>query len=154
TGYVYNVQGNVIYWQAFITRTFDIAFMPGGTDYLMGKSSSGGSSGGGGLASGGTSPGGAGGGQVSNYVSSDYSDSEYSNLKGTLSIWKDLDATLKQLISSEGKVMVSESTTTVTVRDRPTNVELVGRYIMNLNKSLSKQVLVKVQVLEVTLEND
>lgn len=37
TGYVYSIHGNSIYWQAFITKTFDIAFMPGGTDYLMEK---------------------------------------------------------------------------------------------------------------------
>ena len=29
TGYVYSIQGNSIYWQAFITKTFDVAFMPG-----------------------------------------------------------------------------------------------------------------------------
>lgn len=147
TGYVYSVRGNTIYWQAFITRTYDIAFMPGGTDYLMGKSSSGGST-----ANTGTNASPA-GGTVANYVSSDSSDSEYSNLKGTLSIWKDLDSTIKQLLSVDGKVMVSESTTSVTVRDRPTNVELVGQYVTNLNRNLSKQVLVKVQVLDISLQN-
>lgn len=49
---------------------------------------------------------------------------------------------------------VSQATTSVTVRDRPTNVNLVGQYVRNLNKNLSKQVLVKVQILEVDLEND
>ena len=89
-----------------------------------------------------------------NYTTSDDSDSEFSNLKATLSIWKDLDTTVREMLSPEGKVMVSESTTSVTVRDRPTNISLVGQYIANLNSNLSKQVLVKVQVLEVTLEND
>lgn len=148
TGYVYSVRKNTIYWQAFITRTYDIAFMPGASDYLMGKASGGGGS------SASTSGGGGGAnGQVSNFVSSDDSDSEYSNLKGTLSIWKDLDATIKQLLSPDGKVMVSESTTSVTVRDRPTNVDLVSQYIHNLNTNLSKQVLVRIQILEVNLEN-
>lgn len=147
TGYVYTVHGTSVYWQAFITRTFDIAFMPGGTDYLMGKSSGGG---GGGSSVG---SGGSAGGVVSNYVSSDSSDSEYSNLKGTLSIWTDLDNSIKQMLSPDGKVMVSESTTSVTVRDRPGNVQLVEQFIVNINKNLSKQVLVKVQVLEVNLEN-
>lgn len=145
TGYVYSIKENTVYWQAFLTRTFDIAFMPGGTDYLMGKPASGGA--------GGAQPT-AGLGTVTNYTTSDDSDAEYSNLKATLSIWKDLDATIKQLLSPEGKVMVSESTTSVTVRDRPSNVSLVGQYVKNLNMTLSKQVLVKVQVLEVNLEND
>ncbi len=148
TGYVYSIRGNSIYWMAFVTRTFDIAFMPGGTDYLMGKPS-------GSSAAQTSAPGGTGSGNsVSNYVSSDSSDSEYSSLKGSLSIWRDLDTTIKQLMSKDGHVMVSESTTSVTVRDRPTNVELISQYIANLNKTLSKQVLVKVQVLEIQLEND
>lgn len=146
SGYVYAIHGKTIYWQSLITRTYDIAFMPGATDYLMGKTSSSSSA---------TSGGGGGGNTtIANYTTADPSDDEYSNLKGTLSIWKDLDNTLKQLLSPDGKVIVSESTTTVTVRDRPTNVELIGRYIENLNRSLSKQVLIKVQILEVQLEND
>ncbi len=144
TGYVYSLRRNSVYWQAFITRTMDIAFMPGGTDYLMGKKSQGG----------GSTTSQSSGSQVQNFVSSDSSDGEYSNLAAKLSIWDDLNVSIKQLLSPDGKVTVSEATTTVTVRDRPTNVQLVEQYILNLNKSLSKQVLVKIQVLEVTLEND
>lgn len=146
TGYVYTIEHNRIYWQAFITRTFDVAFMPGASDYLMGKTSSGGT--GASTSNSGTS------GTVSNYVSSDSSENEYSNLSGKLSIWQDLDNTIKQLLSDKGKVTVSQATTSVTVHDKPTNVELIGKYINNLNHNLSKQVLVKVQVLEITLEND
>lgn len=152
TGYVYSVEGKSINWQAFVTRTFDIAFMPGNTDYLMGKASGGGTT----TQQGGSAGGGGGGTntQVINYTTSDSSDDEFSNLKGTLSLWKDLDATISQMLSPEGKVMVSQSTTSVTVRDRPSNVRLVAQYIRNLNENLAKQVLVKVQVLEIALQND
>lgn len=146
TGYAYTLKGNSIYWQAYVTRTYDIAFMPGGTDYLMGKTNSG--SGSGTNTASGTSS-----GTTSNYTTSDSSDSEYSNLKGTLSVWKDLDTTIRQLLSADGRVIVSESTTSVTVRDKPMNVELIGQYIRNLNSSLSKQVLVKVQVIDVQLDS-
>ncbi|HVE43765.1 MAG TPA: secretin N-terminal domain-containing protein [Gammaproteobacteria bacterium] len=146
SGYVYSVHGSTIYWQAYITRTFEVAFMPGGTDYLMGKKS--GSSGGAQPVGGGTN------GQTSSYTNSDSSDSEYSNLSAKLSVWDDVQATIKQLLSPQGTVTVSQATTSVTVRDRPANVQLIGQYIGNLNNSLSKQVLVKVQVLEVLLEND
>lgn len=148
-GYVYTVQGNTIYWQAFVTRTFDVAFMPGGTDYLMGSQPNTGTN------SGNTNN--SGGGmqtQANNYTSGGLAAGEFSSLKGTLSVWKDLDTTVKSLLSPEGTVIVSESTTSLTVRDRPTNVQLIGQYIGNLNHNLSKQVLVKVQVLEVNLEND
>jgi len=149
SGYVYTVHGNDIYWQAFITRTFDIAFMPGQSDYMMGKSS-GASSGG---SSGGGSGSGSGSGVVTAYVD-DSASAQYSNLRGTLSIWNDLESTIKQILSADGKVVVSQSTTSVTVRDRPTNVSLVGKYVANLNSNLSKKVLVKVQILEVSLNSD
>jgi len=145
SGYVYSVNGNTIYWQAFITRTYEVAFMPGDSDYMLGKKSGGG---------GGANTSQQGGqAQVSNYTTSDSSDSEYSNLSGKISIWKDLQATVSQMLTPEGKMTVSQATTSITVRDRPTNVLLVGQYINNLNNNLSKQVLVKVQVLEVDLEN-
>lgn len=145
SGYVYAMRGKQIYWQAFVTRTFDIAFMPGGTDYMMGKTSSGG---GGSDSSGG----GGGGSSVSNYTAGDATSSQYSNLTGKLSVWDDLGSTIKQLLSPQGTVVVSQSTTSVTVKDRPTNVELIGQYVANLNKNLAKQVLVKVQVMEVNLD--
>lgn len=151
TGYVYTVDNKEVYWQAFITRTFDIAFMPGSSDYLMGKASGGGGS------SSPTVAGGSGGSGSSNTVvtgvTDDSSAAQYSNLKGTLSVWKDLRETIGQLLSRDGKVIVSEATTSVTVRDRPTNVELVSRFIANFNNNLSRQVLVKVQVLEVKLSS-
>jgi type IVB pilus formation R64 PilN family outer membrane protein len=153
TGYVYSVHGNTVYWQAFITKTFDIAFMPGGTDYLMGKPS-GGDGGSGGSSGSGGGGGGSSGGSTQNYTTSDSSDSEYSSLSGKLSVWTDLQATIKEMLSPDGKVTVSQATTTVTVRDRPSNVQLVGQYVQNVNKNLSRQVLVKVQILEVDLEND
>lgn len=141
TGYVYSVQGNSIYWQAFITKTYDIAFMPGSSDYLMGKKS------------GSASGGGGGGGTTTNFTDAGSAD-QYSNLGGKLSVWTDLESTIKQLLSKDGAVTVSQATTTITVRDRPSNVTLIGQYIANLNSKLSKQVLVKIQILEVDLQND
>ncbi len=141
TGFVYSIQrGNTIYWQIYITRTFSIAFMPGTSDYVMGQTSGGSSS------SSNTSPSGG---------STDASAAEYSSLTGkSLSIWTDVENTVKQLLSPDGKLFVSQSATSVTVRDKPTNVELVGQYVRNLNQSLSQQVFVKIEVLDVALTND
>jgi type IVB pilus formation R64 PilN family outer membrane protein len=140
-GYVYTINKDQIYWKEFVTRTFDIAFMPGGTDYMMGGK--GGSS----------SSSGSSGGTTSSF-GSDAADAEYSNISGKLSLWTDLNTTIQQLLSPDGKVTVSQATTSVTVRDRATNVDLIEQYIRNLNTNLSKQVLVKIQILEVDLEND
>jgi type IVB pilus formation R64 PilN family outer membrane protein len=147
SGYVYSVNGNSVYWQAFVTKIFDIAFMPGSSDYMMGKAAGG--SGISNVSSGGS----ASSSTMVTAIIDDSASSQYSNLKGTLSIWKDLEKTIKQLLSPNGTVMVSESTTSVTVRDRPTNVDLISKYIANLNNNLAKQVLVKVQVLDITLNN-
>lgn len=144
-GYVYSVNRNQVYWQAFVTKTFDIAFMPGVADYQMGKSSSTGST---------TGQAAAGSGTTVTGIIDDSAQTQYSNLKGTISVWKDLEDTIRQLLSPDGRVMVSQATTSVTVRDRPTNLDLVTKFISNLNCNLSKQVLVKVQVLEVTLDSD
>lgn len=147
-GYVYEIRGHNVYWQAFVTKTFDIAFMPGSSDYMMGKvgsSSTSGSS---------VSAVGVGTGTTANAIIDDSAAAQYSNLKGTLSVWKDLENTIHELMSPDGRVIVSEATTSVTVRDKPTNVALISKFIGNLNSTLSKQVLVKVQVLEVNLSSD
>jgi len=123
TGYTYIIHSNSIMWLAFVTRTFQVAFMPGSSDYLMGKSNSSSSS---------TSQ--QGSGTTLNFTSGDNSDNEFSSFKGTLSVWTDLEATIKQLMSPDGKVVVSQATTSVTVRDKPTNVDLVGQYLANMNK--------------------
>jgi type IVB pilus formation R64 PilN family outer membrane protein len=143
-GYVYTVNGNNIYWQAFVTKTFDVAFMPGASDYMMGKAGGGG---------GASASGGGSGGSVTGIID-DSASSQYSSMKGSLSIWKDLDETLKQLTSPQGKVIVSQATTSVTVRDKPANIAIIAHYIANMNTTMAKQVLVKVQVIEVTLSSD
>jgi type IVB pilus formation R64 PilN family outer membrane protein len=110
---------------------------------MMGKASGGGGS---------SSAGGGTGGAVTGIID-DSASSQYSSIKGSLSVWKDLEETIKPLLSKDGKVVVSQATTTVTIRDKPANVAIVGRYIANFNTTLAKQVLVKVQVLEVSLSS-
>jgi len=143
-GYVYTVRNNQVYWEAFIVRTFDIAFIAGDSDFLLGKKSAGG---------GANTAQAASSAQVSNYTTSDSSDSEYSNISAKVSIWSDLKDTVTQMLTPDGKLTVSQATTSITVKDRPSNVQLIGQYISNLNHNLSKQVLVKVQVLDISLES-
>lgn len=149
TGYVYTVRGDHVYWQAFVTKTFDVAFMPGAQDYLMGKAENGGTK----TAVSSNSAGGTSGMTTVSGFIDDSSASEYSSLRGKLSLWDDLRNTIGQMLSKEGKVLVSEATTTVTVRDKPTNVALIAQYVRNLNRNLSKQVLIKVQIMEVELNS-
>jgi type IVB pilus formation R64 PilN family outer membrane protein len=141
TSYAYDIEDCMLTWSTMVTRTFDVSFMPGASQYLMGQKSgdsmlnvtasgSGGSSAGQG------------------------SDSQYSSLEGNLSVWKDLQSSIEQILSPDGTVMVSQSTTTVTVQDRPENVQKVADYLASMNKDLSKEVLLQVKVLEVTLDKN
>jgi type IVB pilus formation R64 PilN family outer membrane protein len=135
-GYGYAVNGNTVMWSAFVSRTFDVSFMPGASQYLLGGAKQ---QGGGGSST-----------EITNLVAGQSTD-QFSSLQGALSVWNDLKATLDSLKSKEGTVIVSESTTTITVRDRPENMRLIGEYLAHMSKSLSRQVALDVQVLEITL---
>ncbi len=138
TRYYYLVEGNVVSWSAFQTKMFDISFMPGYSSYLVGRNQN--------------SSSGFGNAYLgSGEVQSDVNDDQYSSLQAQLSVWEDLRNGLSKLVSSDGRFMISESTTTVTVRDHPDNVDSIGKYLDDLNRTLSQQVAIKVEVLDVRL---
>ncbi len=139
TGYNYSISDYDIAWSSFITKTFNISFMPGASNYMVGQSSQN-------FASNASST-------QDNQINH-LNDMQYSNLSGNLSVWSDLDKTLNELKSKEGQVTVSQSTTSVTVHDHPSNVQEMAHYIKRLNKSLSQEVGIRVEVLEVQLNKD
>lgn len=142
TGYYYRIDHGTVVWSNLQTKTFNISFMPGTSTYLVGQSKQ----------QGGNSQQSDSGSGASNSIGQ-VNDSQYSNLEASLSVWSDLESTLEKLKSKEGRVVVSQATTTVTVIDRPENVAAMGRYITALNKTLSLQVAVKVRVLDVQLND-
>lgn len=138
TRYYYVVDDNVVSWSGFETKMFDISFMPGYSSYMVGRGQN--------------SSSGFGNAYLgSGEVQSDVNDDQYSSLQGQLSVWEDLRSSLNKLTSSDGRVMISESTTTVTVRDHPDNIDAIGKYLDGLNRTLSQQVAIKVEVLDVKL---
>ena len=132
TGYAYTLDENTVTWSAFVTRTFDISFMPGDSSYLLGQNNN------------------MHYRDAANQVGN-HDNMQYSTLAGHLSVWNDLRKTLQQLRSKEGKVSVSQATTTVTVYDRPSRVHTIAHYLQVLNDTLSREVALEVQVLEVKL---
>lgn len=147
--YSFNIKKNTLSWSNFETKVFDISFMPGDTKYQLGENA-------GSLALSGSSSGSSGSSGSSSDSSSGSSfnfsqDTQYSNLTGSISIWKDLASTIKSLLSKDGKAEVSQSTTTVTVHDHPQNVKAIAHYINAMNDTLSRQVRIHVQLLEVKL---
>lgn len=134
----YNVEGNIVSWSAYQTQMFDISFMPGYSSYMVGRGQN--------------STSGFGNAYLgSGEVHSDVNDDQYSNLQAQLSVWEDLRNGLGKLISPDGRYMISEATTTVTVHDHPDNVDAIGIYLDRLNKTLSQQVAIKIEVLDVRL---
>lgn len=154
SGYDYQIQNGEITWVAFISKTFNIAFMPGSSSYNVGQTAGGDTSLTSSPAPGLSSSGSAGSG--SNIVTPEgqLGGQQYSNLKGDLSVWEDLTNTLDDLKSPDGKVFVSQSTTSVTVYDHPENVRAMARYIDHLNRDLSREVAIQVEVLEINMNKD
>lgn len=144
TNLAVDVEGNQVNVMALITRTFNISFMPGSSNYMVGQNA-GGSRG---------SSSASGSGDIVT-VRGNLGNEQYSNLQASsLSVWNDLRSSLKELKSADGKVWVSESTTTVMVKDHPSNVAAIAKYINNLNKMMSEQVSIHVQVLELDLNKE
>jgi len=65
-----------------------------------------------------------------------------------------LEKNVKGLLTDKGMVVVSESLGTVTVRDRADRLELITDLINGINRNLGSQVLIKVRILEITLNKD
>ena len=144
TNCAYEIKGRTISWSKFMTKTFDIAFMPGSTDYLLGVKAGSQSQ-----AAGNAPPGGSSSGSMVITGSSSMSN-QYNNISGKLSVWDDVKNTIRTLLSPEGKATISESTTSITVQDRPGSLVGIEKYLTQLNKELSRQVLIKIQVIDFT----
>lgn len=139
SGLAYDIdyKKNMLTWSYFVTKTFDISFVPGASSFTLGGSLTAGSS------------------DDTADVQSGYDvteDSQSSTLVGTPSVWVDMQATIQNLMSEDGKVGVSQSSTTITLRDHPSNVQAIGEYIEKINQELTKQVRVQVRILEVELD--
>ena len=75
------------------------------------------------------------------------------SLSATSSIWESLDANIRAMMSDEGKMVVSETTGKVIIKDRPHNVKRIEQYIEEENKNFRKQVMVNIKVLSVNKDN-
>jgi type IVB pilus formation R64 PilN family outer membrane protein len=75
------------------------------------------------------------------------------SLSATSSIWESLDANIRAMMSESGKMVVSETTGKVIIKDRPHNVERIEKYVEEENKDFRKQVMVNIKVLSVNKDN-
>lgn len=67
----------------------------------------------------------------------------------TLDFWKDVEAALRRLASTEGHIAVAPSSGEVVVTDTPAAVRRIADYVEQKNASLTRQVAIQVDVLAV-----
>ena len=120
------------------TRTFQIAAVPGDSALTANVSS--------GASSGGSGGGGGGGGGSVNAT-----NSQNTAVKSTLSVFSSIEKAIGIMLSSQGKVVASPATGSITVSDTPDNLERIALFVDKENLALSRQVMVNVTVLAVTL---
>jgi len=133
----YNDQSNSIRLFKYQTQTYRIAALPGDIEFKNNIDNT-------------TSTSATGSGAAS---AGSVSGSSYQKLgvSSVTSIWKSIEDTVKSMLSASGKAIVSAATGTITVTDTPSNLKEIARYIDTQNESLSKQVILNVRILSVTL---
>ena len=66
--------------------------------------------------------------------------------------WKQVEDGMKSIVSSDGQYFINKLAGLVTVTDRKKNLRMVENFIQKIKSSLSRQVLIEAEVVEVTLE--
>lgn len=116
------------------TRTFPLMVLPGKIDIKTDVGTSGGGS-----AS-------AGGGAARTASQSTRADV-------SAEFWKDLENSIKAIMTTAGAVSMSPSAGTVTVTDTPAALDRIAKLIESQNSLLTKQVLLDVKVVNLSLKN-
>lgn len=147
-GFNWRYQNNQIRFFTLDTRTFVLHAIPGDVNLMNSVSSSSSSTGGG--SSGGSSGGPSSGGSSS---SNGGSSSSQAAMSSSLSVWTNINDTIASMLSSNGKVITSQSTGSVTVTDKPEILDRVSSFIDVQNRNMSKQVFVSVKIYSVALKD-
>jgi MSHA biogenesis protein MshL len=66
--------------------------------------------------------------------------------------WKQVEEGMKSIVSSDGGYFINRLAGMVTVTDRKKNLKMAENFIQKIKSSLSRQVLIEAEVVEVTLE--
>lgn len=126
------------------SRTFRLAALPGNSSMTSTVGTQ--SSGGGGNGAGG------GGGSAGGSSSSSAQMNSGITFDG-LSVWTAIEDGIKTMLTTQGRVVVTPATGTVTVDDVPPALEHVAKFIADQNVALTRQVVINVRVLSVELND-
>jgi MSHA type pilus biogenesis protein MshL len=72
----------------------------------------------------------------------------------TVDLWGELEESLATFLSTDGKMVLSQTAGLVAVTDYPPNVIQVARYLELVQGAVQRQVMIEAQILEVTLSKD
>jgi Type II secretory pathway, component PulD len=144
-GYSYQVQGDTVVWSKYETKVFDIATYPGLESFGIGKSGQNQTSTNNNSNSSSTTQ------TTSSVVSS---SDEFSHTEGSLDGFKDLKDSIAMMLSADGKLSISPSSTSVVVKDLPTNVAKISEYLDKLNEISNRQVALVMEVIDVQYKDD
>lgn len=126
----------------FEVAEFDVAFIAGDTSYFMGNRDR-------------QQQLNSGGGDGTNATAISSSSEQFLNFSSdSLSVWQDLEHAVKMLLSEQGQMTINQSSTSILVRDYPRQVAQVRRYLEQQNERLTRQVVIDVQIVEVTFSDD
>jgi len=143
--------GNIVFYFTD-TRVFQVRSIPGdaklNADVVSAATSNPVSAGGG---AGGLSSNMSGGSNNGSSTSS--GNNANTTMTAQLSVFNGLEAAIKSMLSSYGSVVPSPATGSIAVTDTPDVLERVSDFMNQENRVLSRQVLVNVTVLSVTLSN-
>lgn len=137
-GYSYSIENSTILWSQFETETFDIAMFPGENQFGIGKT---------GESTVNLSSGEDGASIVS-------SADEFSHINGTLTVFKDIITSLEAMKSEDGFISFSESYSTITVKDYPSNVATMREEIERVNERLQRMVSIDMEVIDVVINDE
>ena len=80
--------------------------------------------------------------------------SQKANTNAAFDVWSDLDATMKQIVGATGTINISGSTGTVTVNAPAVTIRQMRDYITSINRELSREIVLSVNVYSVTLKQN
>jgi type IVB pilus formation R64 PilN family outer membrane protein len=125
----------------FDSRTFQVLALPGSTSInaeITNQSESGSQQGGG-------------GGQEQSGSKTESSSGQSTTIDGEIDVMGRTAESVKVMLSKEGKMATAAGAGTITVTDTPEVLDRVASYITELNKRLTRQVVIDVQVYSVDL---
>ena len=141
--YAYEITDEAVIFKAFVTQTFEVAVLPGEMAHRIGSVEN--------LTNQNND---ITGGETTSFTATELGNTgEYANITGTLNIWTDLRENIEALLSKEGSYFVSEATSSITVKDRPSQIKIIETVINNINAIVTRQVILDIQLVDITLND-